>query len=406
MLGLAGGDELVGDHHGLVRGDREADADRSGLSALALTQRCRCRVHTDELTITVDQRSTRVAGVDRRIRLDGVRDRHLLLLRGRILADVLRRHRAVERGDDTGGHGVGQAERIAQSHHRIAHGQLLRITDDQRFHTVGHLLELDDGDIGRGIATDDLRLGRFTVLHGHGDLAVGGVCRCDDVVVRDDVALIVVQRTRAEPLDLTARADLDRHHTVRSLLCDLGPVRSLDRLLGDLARLIILQRRERIVSAERESPTEEGGHESDRDRRTPTGSLLLSPRRLLSSVRTKPVRPDRTTRSARSGLRTDGREFRGIGPGTGCRRIGVGTGLLAGGVLLTRSAWLARTAWLAGSILLVRRVRVPGGVRVAGTCWIAGGTCLLRVGSGVVGAGTGRRGSGACRCSGSSGRRA
>ena len=63
MLGLAGGDELVGDHHGLVRGDREADADRSGLSALALTQRCRCRVHTDELTITVDQRSTRVAGL-------------------------------------------------------------------------------------------------------------------------------------------------------------------------------------------------------------------------------------------------------------------------------------------------------------------------------------------------------
>ena len=33
MLGLAGGDELVGDHHGLVRGDREADADRSGPSA-------------------------------------------------------------------------------------------------------------------------------------------------------------------------------------------------------------------------------------------------------------------------------------------------------------------------------------------------------------------------------------
>src|SRR5699024_861900 len=138
MQSLAVGDELIGDHHRLVGGDGEADADRPRLFALAgLARRGRGRVDSAGPTVAVAERTAGVARVDRGIGLDGIRDRQLLLRSGGVLADVLRRHRAVERGDDARGHGVGEAQRVAQSHDRIAHVELLRIAHLQRFDAVG-----------------------------------------------------------------------------------------------------------------------------------------------------------------------------------------------------------------------------------------------------------------------------
>src|SRR5699024_1043232 len=79
MQSLAVGDELIGDHHRLVGGDGEADADRPRLFALAgLAQRRRGRVDSDEPTVAVDERTGGVARVDGGIGVAGTRARQRL----------------------------------------------------------------------------------------------------------------------------------------------------------------------------------------------------------------------------------------------------------------------------------------------------------------------------------------
>src|SRR6478735_7040802 len=83
VLGLAALDQLVGDGLRLLDRDRETDADVAALApARALPQGGDRAVDADELTLAVDERAARVAGVDRRRRLDGVRDD---LVPGRLL---------------------------------------------------------------------------------------------------------------------------------------------------------------------------------------------------------------------------------------------------------------------------------------------------------------------------------
>src|SRR5699024_11676202 len=121
----------------------------------------------------------------------------------------------------------------------------------------------------------------LTVLHGHGDLTSRSVGGSDDVVVRDHVSLVVIERTRAQALHLTVGPDLDRHHALRGLLRHLGPARSLDRLIGDLARIIALESGHRMVAAEGEPAGEDGGECRVSDSRATTWARRLPPLSLL-----------------------------------------------------------------------------------------------------------------------------
>ena len=97
--------EMVFDRHG------EADP---GPGAAA---RKNHGVHADQASRRVEQRAAGVARIDRRIGLDHVADAHA--------AGAL--HFAAERADDAGGHGVVEAEGIANRDHLLADFELLRL---------------------------------------------------------------------------------------------------------------------------------------------------------------------------------------------------------------------------------------------------------------------------------------
>ena len=90
---------------------------------------------------------------------------------------------AAERADDPRGHGLTEAERIADREDEIADLQAIGITHRHRRQTTGG--DLQHGDIGLGIAADQPRLETPIVLCG--DLDAGGVF--DDVSVGQYIAL-------------------------------------------------------------------------------------------------------------------------------------------------------------------------------------------------------------------------
>src|SRR5699024_7860158 len=210
------------------------------------------------------------------------------------------------------------------------------------------------------------------------DLTARSVGGGDDVVVREHLSLVVIERTRAQALHLTVGPDLDRHHAFRGLLRHLGPVRSLDRLIGDLARFIALASGHRIVAAEGERAAEEGGDGRDRDRRAPPAALLLPPRRLLRPVGAAPVRPAGLTRTGvgthGAGLRSDICRV-GAGPCRVATRCGIGgwvTRVLGAGRILapTRRLCPVRMLGTRGRRLRAAGVRLrtalPGLARLSG----------------------------------------
>src|SRR5206468_1798409 len=98
--------------HGLGRYGK-ADADR------AARGRDDQRVDPDDLAVEIEQRSARIAAIDRRIGLDVV-----VVGPG---IDV-----AVACRDDSGGHGAAEAERIADCDHPFAKPQLVGIAEFYR----------------------------------------------------------------------------------------------------------------------------------------------------------------------------------------------------------------------------------------------------------------------------------
>ncbi len=141
----------------------------------------------DELALEVHERAARVAGIDRRVRLNEV------------LVRVAIDPAAAERAHDSRGDGVREAERIADRDDVVADAQLARIAErhlDQRF-----VLHLQHREVGAFVRADDLRAQAAVVRERDRDL----VRVLDDVVVGEDEALLRVDdHARARRLDLAA----------------------------------------------------------------------------------------------------------------------------------------------------------------------------------------------------------
>ena len=136
--------------------------------------RRRSCVHADEATLHVDQRAARVAGIDRRIRLD----EELVVVRPA-------RH-ARQRRDDAAGDCLADAEGIADGKHEIAH-----------LHRIG-IGELDGRQVAPDVADDaqDREIGALVLQHDLGiELAAIGerhtdlIGKLNDVIVGDDQAI-------------------------------------------------------------------------------------------------------------------------------------------------------------------------------------------------------------------------
>ena len=108
---LARLDELIGDPPGRI--GRHGEAEALGGDAL------RCGDQSgdgDDLAVDVEQRTARIARVDRRVRLH----------HGLVVAALALRYWPVQRRDHTSGQRVVETEWIADGHDRIAHLQVGR----------------------------------------------------------------------------------------------------------------------------------------------------------------------------------------------------------------------------------------------------------------------------------------
>ena len=175
-------DDLVGNVLGVVNGNSKAHA-RAG-ARIALDE----RVDAHQLTIVVNERATRVARVDGGIGLDHVGIDSVTVGRAHGRGAIQCRHNA--RGDR-----LLVAERRADGHDPLAHVELGGITDLDRRELGGvGILELDDGQVARGVVAHELGLVGGAVVHGHHVLVVA----VDHVVVGEDVALGIEHHARAD----------------------------------------------------------------------------------------------------------------------------------------------------------------------------------------------------------------
>src|SRR5262249_13208175 len=153
-LHVTGLDDLAHDRTSEIDGHREAVARVVARRALDRA------VDADDFTLHVHKRTTRVAGIDRGVRLDEVLNR---LLR---LASKLKR--TALRADDALRHGEGQvlAERIANREHPLADARRLAVAERRSGQVVR--IDLDDGDVRVRIAADDSRLELAPIEETHG----------------------------------------------------------------------------------------------------------------------------------------------------------------------------------------------------------------------------------------------
>ena len=164
-------EDVLDDRHGSVDGDGEADVlcergERAG------------RVDPDQLPVDVDERPARVAGVDGRVRLDHVPQRHAP--QGRELP--------AEPGDDPARHRrAAEPERVAERDRVVAQAQA-RGGPDLDSMEIGRV-HADDRQVALGSGAEN-PAGKLGVLPvGEHDRDAFGVL--DDVVVREDGAVLV-----------------------------------------------------------------------------------------------------------------------------------------------------------------------------------------------------------------------
>ena len=175
-------DNLVSNILGIVNRDGKAHA-RTG-ARVALDK----RVNTHELAVVVDERAAGVARVDGGIGLDHVG------IDG-VAAGRAHGRGAIQRRDDTRGNRLLVAERRTDGHDPLTHVELGGITDLDRRELGGvSILELDDGEVARGIVAHELSLVGGAVVHGHHVLVVA----VDHVVVGEDVALGIEHHARTD----------------------------------------------------------------------------------------------------------------------------------------------------------------------------------------------------------------
>ena len=179
-------DDLVGNVLGVV--DRNGKTHARAGARVALDE----RVDTHELAVVVDKRAAGVARVDGGIGLDHVG------VDG-VTTGGAHGRGAIQRRHDTRGDRLLVAERRTDRHDPLAHVELGGVTDLDRRELGGvSILELDDGQVARGVVAHELGLIGGAVVHGHHVLVVA----IDHVVVGEDVALGIEHHARTN----TARA--------------------------------------------------------------------------------------------------------------------------------------------------------------------------------------------------------
>src|SRR5699024_10468106 len=183
--GVVGGavlTQLVGDHRGGARRDREAQPDAPGLPIGVRDPRDR-GVDADHLAGGVHQRTAGVAGVDRGVGLHGGGGGRL---RGPALLATGGDGR-VDGGDDAGGGGVLEPQGGAERHHRLAHLDGRGVREGGGLQALRRRVQTDHGQVRGGIGADDGGGVAQAVAGGDPDLPAVG----DDVVVGEDGAVLV-----------------------------------------------------------------------------------------------------------------------------------------------------------------------------------------------------------------------
>src|SRR5581483_154807 len=155
-------------HHALG----ERDWDREAI-ARVVAGRARDRaVDADHVAVSVDERTARVTGVDRRVGLQEVGDRVLGRQEATEVATI-----AALCAQDTRGDGLAEAERVADGQDPLADLGVVVVAQVHDGKIVR--LDLDDRNVGRRIAADDLGLEDALVIERHRDAVGVG----DDVIV-------------------------------------------------------------------------------------------------------------------------------------------------------------------------------------------------------------------------------
>ncbi len=157
--------QVLDDFPGPVDRNGEADALPLGVDG---------DVDADDFALDVQQGPATVSRVDGRVRLDEI---------GKRAPGFLRWHRAAKGGDDAGGDGTGEPERIADGDDGLTDHQVGGRADRRRGEVPG--LDTKHGQVAVGVDADQLRRHLRAVLQVDGD-ARGAF---DDMVVRDDDAV-------------------------------------------------------------------------------------------------------------------------------------------------------------------------------------------------------------------------
>ena len=166
--------EAVHDVAGEVGGDGEADA----LVAAGAAEDG--GVDADEAALNIHERAAGVAGVDGGVGLDEV----FVVFDAEVAA--------AGGADDAGGDGLADAEGVADGEHDVAYLDLVAVGHGDDREVLG--VNLDDGDVGLGVAANDFGGELAAILHCHFNL-FGAI---HDMVVGQDVTVFGDDDARAE----------------------------------------------------------------------------------------------------------------------------------------------------------------------------------------------------------------
>ncbi|CRR61835.1 hypothetical protein PAERUG_P45_London_17_VIM_2_12_12_04800 [Pseudomonas aeruginosa] len=155
---------------------RDGEADTLGAAGLGEDR----RVDADQVAGSVHQRAAGVAGVDRRVGLDEV------------FVGVQAELVASGGADDAHGHGLADAERVADGEADVAGANAVGAAEGHRRQVLK--VDLQHGQVGFRVAADQLGDGFAAVAQGHDDL----VGASGHVVVGQQVAFRAHDHRRAE----------------------------------------------------------------------------------------------------------------------------------------------------------------------------------------------------------------